>query len=85
LLSKNIKIKTYRTIVLPVVLIGRETWSLTYEGETQADLVGNRVFRRIFEPKRDVVTGDWRRLLSEQLNNLHSSPNINRVIRSRRM
>ena len=55
---------------MPVVLYGRETWSLTYEGETWAEVVGNRVLRRIFGPRRDEITLDSRRLHSEQLNNI---------------
>jgi hypothetical protein len=57
LLSKNLKIKIYRTIILPVVLYGCETWSLTLREERRL-----RVLRRIFGPRRDEVTGEWRRL-----------------------
>jgi hypothetical protein len=79
LLSKNIKIKVYRTIILPVVLYGCETWSLTLRE------FENRVLRRIFGPKRDEATGEWRRLHNEELNDLYSPPNIIWVIKSRRM
>jgi len=58
LLSKNIKIKIYRTIILPLVLYGCETWSLTLREERRLRVFENRVFRRIFGPKRDEVTGD---------------------------
>ena len=59
LLSKNLKIKMYRTIILPVVLYGCETWSLTLRGERRLVVFENRVLRRIFGPKRDNdVTGD---------------------------
>jgi hypothetical protein len=85
LLSKNTKIKIYRTIILPVVLYGCETWSLTLKEEHRLRLFENRVLRRIFGPKRDEVTGEWRRLYNEELNDLYSSPNIVRVIKSRRM
>jgi len=85
LLSKNLKIKIYRTIILPVVLYGCETWSLTLREERRLRVFENRVLRRIFEPKRDEVTGEWRKLHNEDLNNLYSSPNILRVIKSRRM
>jgi hypothetical protein len=85
LLSKNIKIKIYRTIILPVVLYGCETWSVTLREEHRLRVLENRVLRRIFEPKRDEVTGEWRRLHKEELNELYSSPNIIRVIKSRRM
>jgi hypothetical protein len=80
LLSKNIKIRIYKTIILPVVLYGCETWSLTLRGEHRL-----RVLRRMFGPKTDEVTGDWRKLHNEELHNLYSSPNVISVIKSRRM
>jgi hypothetical protein len=79
LLSKNTKIRIYRTVVLPVILYRCETWSLTLR------VFENRVLRRIFGPKREEATGEWRRLHNEELNDLYSSPNIIRVIKSRRM
>jgi len=85
LLSKNLKIKIYRTVILPVVLYGCETWSLTLREERKLRLLENRVLRRIFGPKRDEVTGEWRKLHNEELNDLYSSPNIMRVIKRRRM
>ena len=85
LLSKNLKIKIYRIIILPVVLYGRETWSLTLREETKLRVLENKVLRRIFGPRRDEVTGDWRRLRNKELNDLYSSPNIVRVIKSRKM
>jgi hypothetical protein len=66
-----------------VVLYGCETWSPTLREELR--LFENRVLRIIFGPKRDEVTGDWRKLHNEELHNLYSSPNIIRVIKSRRM
>jgi len=70
LLSKNLKIKIYRTIILPVVLYGCETWSLTLREERGLRVFENRVLRRIFGPKRDEVTGEWRKLHTEELNDL---------------
>ena len=84
LLSKNLKIKVYRTIILPVVLYGCETWSLTLREERKLRVFENMVLR-ILGPRRDKVTGEWRRLRNEELNVLYSSPNIVRVIKSRRM
>jgi len=76
------KIKLYRTIILPIVLYGCETWSLTLRVERRLRVFENRVLRRIFGPKRDEVTGEWRKLHNEELNHLYSSPSIVRVIKS---
>jgi len=83
--SKTLKIKIYITIILPVVLYGCETWSLTLREERRLRVFESWVLRRIFEPKRDEVTGGWRKLHNEELNDLYCSPNIVRVIKSRRM
>src|SRR5215469_11782968 len=85
LLSKTLKIKIYRTIILPVVLYGCETWSLTKREERRLRVFENRVLRRVFGPKRDEVTGEWRKLHNEELRDLYSSPNIVRVVKTRRM
>jgi len=85
LLSKNLKIKIYRTTILPVVLYGCETWSLTLREERKLRVFENMVFRRIFGPRREEMTGKWRRLHNEELNDLYSSPNFVRVMKSRRM
>src|SRR5215469_11694499 len=85
LLSKNLKIKIYRTIILPVVLYGCETWSLTKREERRLSVFENRVLRRVFGPKRVEVTGEWRKLHNEELKDLYSLPNIVRVVKSRRM
>jgi hypothetical protein len=62
LLSRNVKVKIYKTIILSVVLYGCETWSLTLREENRMNVFGNRVLRRIFGPNRDEVTGEWRKL-----------------------
>jgi hypothetical protein len=82
LLSKNIKIRVYRTIILPVALYGCETWSLTLREEQWLRVFGNRVLRRILGPKRDKVTGEWRSIHNEELNDLYLLPNIIQVIKS---
>ena len=69
-------IKIYRTIILPIVLYGCETWSLTLREEHRLWVSENRVLRRIFVPKRDAVTGEWRKLHNEELSDLYSLPNI---------
>ena len=73
LLSKNIKIKIYRTVIFPIVFCGCETWFLTFREECRLRVCENMVLRRIFGSKRDEVTGDWRRLLNEEFNELYSS------------
>jgi len=72
-------------MILPLVLCGCETWSLTLREERKLRVYENMVLRRIFGPRRDEVTGEWRRLHNEELNDLYSSPIIVRVIKSRRM
>jgi hypothetical protein len=85
LLSKTIKIRINKTIILPVVLYGYETWSLTLREEHRLRVFENRVLRRIFGPRRDEVMGDWRKLHNEEHHNFCSSPNIIRMTKSRRM
>jgi hypothetical protein len=76
LLSKNLKIKIYRTIILSVVLYGCETWSLTLREERRLKVFENRVLRRLFGPIRDEVTGEWRKLHNEKPYHLYSLSNI---------
>jgi len=79
-LSKNTTIKIQRTIILPFVLYGCETWSFTPRKEGRLSMSENRVMRKIFGSKRDEVTGEWRKLQNEELNDLYSPPNIVRVM-----
>ena len=72
-------VKIYRTIIFPVILYGCETWSLTLREERRLRVFEHRVLRRIFGPKRDEVTGEWRKLHNEELNDLYCSPDIVRV------
>ena len=85
LVSNNIKIEMYRTKFQLVVLYGCETWSLTLREERRLRVFQNRVLLRIFGPKSDEVTGEWRKLHNEELSDLYSLPNIVRVVKSRRM
>ena len=76
LLSKKLKTKIYRTTILPVVLHGCENWSLSLREESRLRVFENRVLRRVFGPKKDEVTGEWRKLHNEELNDLYSLPNL---------
>ena len=71
LLSKNLKLKIYRTIILPVVLYGYETWSLTLKEEHRLRVFEHRVLSRIFGPRRDGVTGECRKLHKQELTDLY--------------
>ena len=82
---KILCIKIYRTVMLPVVLYGCGTWSLTLREERKLRVFENMVLRRKFGPRKEEVTGEWRRLHNEEPNYLYPSPNIVRVIKSRRM
>jgi hypothetical protein len=84
-LSRNLKVKIYKTIILPVVLYGCETWSLTLREEHRLRVFENRVLRRIFGPKSDEVTREWRKLHNGVLHNFYSLPDNVRQIKSRRM
>ena len=85
LLSKKFKVKTYKTIILPVVLYGFETLSLTLREKHRLWVFENKVLRKIFGAKKDEITGDWRKLHNAELHGLYSSPNIFRSLKSRRL
>ena len=74
--SKKLKVKTYKTIILPVVLYGCETWSLTLRGEHRLRVFENKVLRKIFVAKKDEITGEWRKLHNAELHAFYSSSNI---------
>jgi hypothetical protein len=82
--QKNLTIKIYKTVILPVVLYGCETWSLTLREEYRLRIFENRVLRRIFGPIREEA-GSWRKFHNDEFHVLYSSPNIVRVIKLRRM
>ena len=84
LLCKNLKNKIHKTIILPGVQYGCETWSLTLREESRLRVFENRILKRIFGPKSDEI-GEWRRLHNEELHSLYRSPNIIRVIKCRRL
>ena len=84
--SRKANIYFGQSSILPAVVISwGETWSLTLREEHRQRVFENRVLRRIFGPKRDGLTGEWRKLHNEELNSLYSSSNIVRMIKSRRM
>jgi hypothetical protein len=85
LLSKSVKIKIYKMIILPAVLYGCETWSLTLREKQILGVFENRLLRRIFGQKRDEVMGKWRKVHKNELRDLYSSPSIIRIIKSKRM
>ncbi|KAJ4429754.1 hypothetical protein ANN_21958 [Periplaneta americana] len=85
LLSKNLKVRIYKTVILPVLLYGCETWTLTLREEQRLRVFENKVLRKIFGAKRDQVTGEWRKLHNAELHALYSSPDIIRNIKSRRL
>ena len=82
---QKLKITMYRTLILPVVLYGCETWLLTLREERRLKVFENRMLRRIFVPKTDEVKREWKKLQNEGFSELYSLPNTVRVIKSRRM
>jgi hypothetical protein len=84
-LSKNLKIKIFKTIILPLILYGCETLSFTLREERRLMVIENGVLRRLFGPTTDEITGERRKRHHEELNDLYCSPNIVRVIKSSRM
>jgi hypothetical protein len=85
LLSRDVKVKIHKTIILLVILYACETSSVTLREEHRLRVFENRVLRGIFGPTRDEVTGEWRKLHNGELHNLYSSPDIIRQIKLRRM
>ncbi|KAJ4440692.1 hypothetical protein ANN_08840, partial [Periplaneta americana] len=85
LLSKNLKVRIYKTVILPVVLYGCETWTFTLREEHRLRVFENKVLRKIFGAKRDEVAGEWRKLHNAELHALYSSPDLIRNIKSRRL
>ncbi|KAJ4433934.1 hypothetical protein ANN_16253 [Periplaneta americana] len=85
LLSKNLKVRIYKTVILPVVLHGCESWTFTLREEHRLRVFENKVLRKIFGSKRDEVTGEWRKLHNTELHALYSSPDVIRDIKSRRL
>ena len=83
LISKSIRIKICKSTTLPVVLYWCETWSLTLKEERRKRMFEKRLLRIIFWPERDEATREWRKLHNEELNDLYSSPNIVRLIKTR--
>jgi hypothetical protein len=82
-LYRNVKVKKYKIIILPLVSYGYEIWPLTLREEHRLRVFENRVLRRTFGPKRDEVTGELRKLHNGELHNLYLSPDIIRQIKSR--
>ena len=85
LFSKKLKVNTYKTVILPVVLYGCKAWSLTLREEHRLRVFENKVLRKIFGAKRDESTGEWRKLHNAELHAFYSSPNIIRNLKSRRL
>ena len=89
LLSKKIRVKTYKTVilfrVLSIVLYSCKTWSLTLREEYRLRVFKNKALRKIFRAKKDDITREWRKLHNAELHALYSSPNIIKSLKSRRL
>jgi hypothetical protein len=79
------KMKMYKTIVFPLNLQECETWFLTLREENRLRVFENKMLRRIFGPKRDEVTGGWKKLHNEEFRDVYSLPGIIRIMKARRM
>jgi len=77
-----LKLKIYRTVILPVILYGCESWSTTLAVEHTLRVFENKVLRKVYGPKRDEMTGEWRRLHNKELHGLYDSPDIVKIIKS---
>jgi len=82
-ISRKMKLKIYRTVILPVILSGCESWSTTLADEHKLRVFENKVFRKIYGPKRDEMTGKWRRLHNEELHGLYDSLDVVKILKSR--
>ena len=85
LISRKLKLKIYRTVILPVILYCCKSWSTTLADEHKLRVFENRVLGKIYGPKRDEMTGEWRRLHNEELHGLYDSPDVIRIMKSRRI
>lgn len=85
LISRKLKLKIYRTVILPVILYGCESWSTTLADEHKLRVFENKVLRKIYGPKRDEMTGEWRRLHNEELHGLYDSPDVVKIMKSKRL
>jgi hypothetical protein len=84
-LFRNVKVKIYKTVILPVVLYGLESWTLKLTEEHRLRVFEDRVLRGTFGPKGGEVTGEWSKLQNGELHNLYTSPDITRQVKSRRV
>jgi len=81
LISRKLKLKIYRTVILPVILYGCESWSRTLSDEHKLRVFENKVLRKIYGPKRGATTGEWRRLHNEKFHGLYNSLDVLRIMK----